>query len=196
MIGHPDIALEVLDDDALVERVQAGDNGAFDELAERYSARLHGMLYRITGDDETCSDAAQEALARAWQNIDRFEGRSRFSTWLTRIGINEAYRILRRRREESLDAEELAAFEVPDRRRRPDAVFESSEFLAATAAALAELRPSHRTAVRLRDVEGLSTSEAAEALGISEGALKSLLHRGRMALRAELEDYLAEGYLG
>lgn len=74
--------------------------------------------------------------------------------------------------------------------------WEPTPILAATAGALAELRPDHRTAVRLRDVEGLSPREAAEALGIGQRAFKSRLHRGRMALRAKLDDYFAEGYRG
>lgn len=156
MIVRPDIRLEGLGDEALVERAQAGDDHAFEELAERHSTRLRRTLYRITRDCDAASDAAQEALTRAWQNIHRFEGRSRFSTWVTRIGINEAYGILRRPTEQSLDAEDFASGEVPDWGSLPDEVFESREFLAATAGALAELRPDYRTAVRLRDIEGLS----------------------------------------
>lgn len=182
-------------EDALVERAQAGDNRAFDQLAERYSTRLRRVLFRITRDCEAAWDAVQEALMRAWQNIHRFEGRSRFYTWLTRIGINEAYRAVRRPVEESLDDDESSLRgEVPDLRSRPDEALESREFLTAVEEALTELPADHQTAVRLRDVEGLSTREASEALGIGERALKSRLHRGRMALREALDDYFTEGY--
>ena len=178
----------------LVARAQAGDDEAFGELAERYSGRLRRTLYRITRDCAAAYDAVQEALVKAWQNLHRFEGRSRFYTWLTSIGIREAYRTKRRPTEESLEANDMVGNGVPDWGSLPDETFESREFLAAVGDALAELSPEYRTAVTLRDVQGLSTSEAAADLGIGERALKSRLHRGRMALRAKLDDYFAEGY--
>lgn len=178
---------------SLVERAQAGDHVAFDELAGPYSARLRRVLYRITKDCEAAWDAMQEALVRAWLNIGRFEGRSRFYTWLTRIGINEAYRTARRPLEISLDNDDVG-YEVEDVRSQPDQAFESREFLTAIETALAELPSDYQSAVRLRDVQGLSTREAAEALGIGERALKSRLHRGRMALRSSLDEFFAEGY--
>ena len=180
-------------EERLVSRAQGGDEAAFGELAERYSTRLRRTLYRITRDCDAAYDAVQEALIRAWKNIGSFEGRSRFYTWLTRIGINEAYRGLRRRPEEPLEMIDLVGERVPDWGNQPDQVFESREFLRAVDEALAELPLDYRSAVTLRDVEGLSTAEAAETLDIGERALKSRLHRGRMALRAELDDYFEEG---
>jgi RNA polymerase sigma-70 factor (ECF subfamily) len=181
-------------DERLVARAQDGDNEAFDELAGRHSTRLRRTLYRITRDCDAAYDAVQEALTRAWQAIGRFEGRSRFSTWLTRIGINEAYRGLRRPVEDSLDIDDMVGKRIPGWGNQPDRVFESREFLAAVEVALGEIPLDYRTAVILRDVDGLSTAEAAEALGIGERALKSRLHRGRMALRERLDHYFAEGY--
>ena len=84
------------EEERLLVRARDGDQDAFNELAGRYSTRLRRTIYRITGDCDAACDAVQEALVRAWQSIDRFEGRSRFYTWLTRIGINEAYRTMRR----------------------------------------------------------------------------------------------------
>jgi RNA polymerase sigma-70 factor (ECF subfamily) len=182
-------------EDRLVARAQRGDNEAFEELAGRYSSRLRRTLYRITRDCEAAYDAMQEALLRAWRNIKQFKGRSRFYTWLTRIGINEAYRELRRPSAEVLELDDSVGERVPDWGNRPDEAFESREFLAAVGEALAELPADYRVAVELRDVQGLSTTEAADALGIGERALKSQLHRGRMALRAKLDQYFAEGYL-
>jgi RNA polymerase sigma-70 factor (ECF subfamily) len=176
-------------DDALVTRAQAGDDRAFAELAERYATRLRRVLYRITRDCDAAYDAVQEALVRAWQNIGRFEGRSSFFTWLTRIGINEAYRGLRRPTLPVLELDDALGERIPDWGNRPEELFESREFLAAVDAALAELPTDYRAAVVLRDVEGLSTAEAADALGIGERALKSRLHRGRMALRGKLDSH-------
>ncbi len=181
-------------EERLVSRARNGDEAAFNQLADRYSTRLRRTLFRITRDCDAAYDAVQEALIRAWKNIGRFEGRSRFYTWLTRIGINEAYRGLRRHSEEPLEMIDLVGERVPDWGSQPERVFESREFLQAVDAALAELPLDYRTAVTLRDVEGLSTTEAAEVLGIGERALKSRLHRGRMALRAELDHYFEEGY--
>jgi RNA polymerase sigma-70 factor (ECF subfamily) len=183
-----------LDDERLVALAQDGDRSAFDVLAERHSTRLRRVLFRITRDCDAAYDAVQEALIRAWRNIGRFEGRSRFSTWLTRIGINEAYRGLRRGAEEPLELSDQVGERIPAWGNRPDEIFESREFLQAVDRALGELPMDYRTAVTLRDVEGLSTAEAAEVLGIGERALKSRVHRGRMALRAKLDDYFKAGY--
>jgi RNA polymerase sigma-70 factor (ECF subfamily) len=183
------------DEQRLLQRARSGDQDAFNELAGRYSTRLRRTLYRITRDCDAAYDAVQEALVRAWQSIDRFEGRSRFYTWLTRIGINEAYRGLRRPTEEPLDVDDQVGQRIPTWGNRPDEVFESREFLAAVERALGELPLDYRTAVTLRDVEGLSAAEAADVLEIGERALKSRLHRGRMALRGKLDDYFKEGYV-
>lgn len=187
--------MPVDDEQRLVQRARDGDQEAFNTLAARYSTRLRRTLYRITRNCDAAHDAVQEALTRAWQSIDRFEGRSRFYTWLTRIGINEAYRGLRRPTEESLDLDDQVGQRIPAWGSRPDELFESREFLAAVERALGELPLDYRTAVTLRDVEGLSGAEAAEVLEIGERALKSRLHRGRMSLRGKLEDYFKEGYL-
>jgi RNA polymerase sigma-70 factor (ECF subfamily) len=183
------------DEERLIARARAGDQAAFGVLAERYSSRLKRLLYRITRDCETAQDVLQEALTRAWMNIGRFEGRSRFSTWLTRIGINEAYNAVRPGRAETLELDDQVGERVAGWGNQPDSVFESREFLAAIDKALSQLPLDYRTAVTLRDVEGLSTAEAAEILGIGERALKSRVHRGRMALRAQLDDYFKSGYV-
>lgn len=182
-----------LSDDALVARARAGDGRAFELLAERHSTPLRRLLYRITRDCEAATDAVQEALVSAWRSIGGFEGRSRFSTWLTRIGINAAYSGMRGERELTFDPHEGIGEQIPDWGSRPDEVFESRELLAAVDEALRELPADYRTAVALRDVEGYSTAEAAAVLGIGERALKSRVHRGRMALRAQLDDHFADG---
>ncbi len=150
------------------------------------------MLFRITRDPETAHDALQDALLRAWQNIDRFQSRSSFFTWMTRIAINETYRTMRREdAARALPLDDAVGERIPGWGNRPDELFESREFLAATDAALGRLPLEYREAVVLRDIEGLSTSETAEILGVGERALKSRLHRGRMALRRELDAFFA-----
>ena len=180
-------------DEKLAGRACGGDAAAFGELAERHTTALRRTLYKITRDCEQAQDASQEALARAWRSVCSFEGRSKFSTWLTRIGINEAYRALgKSQRETCLDCEGGPADRLVDSAPRPDRVAESRAELAAVGEALDALPDGYREAVVLRDVEGLSTREAAASAGIGERALKSRLHRGRRAMLDRLDgDILA-----
>lgn len=179
-------------DDTLVARARAGDRAAFSELANRHETQLRRVVSRITHDCDTAYDVVQDALMLAWTNIGRFEGRSRFSTWLIRIGINEAYRSLKRRRFELPTApDDLVGETAAAASSGPAELAESHDFLAAVERELAQLPLDYRTAVVLRDVEGLTTEEAAEILGIGQRALKSRLHRGRIALRRNLDAYLA-----
>jgi len=191
---HPDTSAGARDRGAaLVALAQAGDERAFEQLVSLYFPRLRRVLLRITRDREVADDALQEALIRAWQNIDRFQGRSSFFTWMTRIAINEGYRKVKRNEAAAaLVLDDAVGERVARWGDRPDELFESREFLAAVDSALARLPIAYREAVVLRDVEGLSTAEAAELLEIGERALKSRLHRGRMALRRELDAFFAE----
>ncbi|MGH2877737.1 MAG: RNA polymerase sigma factor [Solirubrobacteraceae bacterium] len=179
------------DEGALVAAARAGDQAAFGELARRHSPRLRRVLVRVTGSREAAQDVLQEALVRAWENVGRFEGRASFFTWLTRIAINESYRAMKRTGPSVVAWDDAVGERIPSWGSRPDEVFESREFLRAVASALDLLPEEHRSAVVLRDVEGLSTAEAAQALGIEEAALKSRLHRGRMALRRHLDAHFA-----
>ncbi|WP_249011919.1 RNA polymerase sigma factor [Conexibacter sp. DBS9H8] len=184
-----------MDELVLIAQAREGDESAFRALVDRCLPRLQAVLWRITRDPEKAEDALQEAMTRAWLNLGRFEGRSQFCTWLTRIGINEAYDAVRPARLQALELDDRIGQRIPGWGDRPEQVFESREFLAAVDAALATLPVDYRVAVTLRDVEGLSTAEAAEILGIGERALKSRVHRGRLALRAALDDWFAAGYV-
>jgi RNA polymerase sigma-70 factor (ECF subfamily) len=171
---------------------QGGDQAAFEDLVRPYSPRLRAVLIRIMRDPEAAQDATQDALLRAWQNIGRFQARSSFFTWLTRIGINEAYRTLQRNEAAStLPLDDAIGERIAGWGDRPDEIFESREFLIAVEQGLTRLPIEYRETVVLRDVEGLSTAGAADVLGIGERALKSRLHRGRMTLRRELDVFFA-----
>lgn len=181
------------DDQGLLAAARDGDQRAFERLAERHTARLRRVLLRITRNPETAEDAAQDALLRAWQNVSRFEGHSSFFTWLTRIGINEAYRAMQRpNARPTLPLDDAIGERIPAWDTQPDEIFETREFLDAIEQALSRLPVEYRQAVVLRDVEGLSTREAAEALSLEDAALKSRLHRGRMALRRELDTFFSD----
>jgi RNA polymerase sigma-70 factor, ECF subfamily len=173
------------DDAALVRRASEGDMEAFEELVMRHADGVYVVLRRFGLDDDEARDVAQETFLRAWRGLPRFEGRARFFTWLYRIAYNEAQRRLAKRppagavvstADRPLD--DLAA-DAPG----PDEEVEREELRAALDAALRELPVDLRAPVVLRDVEGLSTREAASVLDLGEAAFKSRLHRGRMALR-------------
>jgi RNA polymerase sigma-70 factor (ECF subfamily) len=183
-------------EEALVARARNGEMDAFEELVMLYADRLLATLRSFGLTDAEAQEVAQETFLRAWRSLPRFEGRSRFFTWLYRIGFNEAQRRLARRPPAgSLSSEEQPFENVVDRRPGPDALAEADELRATLRRALRELPSDLRAPVVLRDVEGLSTREAASVLEIGEGAFKSRLHRGRMALRALVAPWIAAGEL-
>jgi RNA polymerase sigma-70 factor, ECF subfamily len=181
------------EEDLLVSRAKAGDRGAFEELVRRYADRLYAVVFRFLADRETAEEVTQEAFLRAWRGIGRFQGRSRFFTWLYRIGINEAKRRAAREPGEqtiSLDAEPI--LEAPDWSQMPDTRAEQTDLRRALKSSIRALPVKYRAPVILRDVEGLSTEEAAEAMDLSQAAFKSRLHRARLLLRRALDEYFLE----
>jgi RNA polymerase sigma-70 factor, ECF subfamily len=179
---------------ALIAQARAGDEAAFAQLVTDHSARVYGALRRFGLDSQEADEVAQEVFLRAWRGLARFEQRSQFSTWLYRIAFNEAQRRLARRPPSAAfsrpgDDDAIAA--LADRTGAgPQARTLDHEFEQKLEQALAELPADLRAAVVLRDLEGLSTEEAATATGVRQAAFKSRLHRGRMQLRALLEPYL------
>ena len=172
-------------DAALVRRAREGDMTAFEELVMRHADRLYMTLRRFGLDDGEAQDVAQETFLRAWRSLEHFEGRSQFFTWLYRIGFNEAHRRIGRRPAAGaeISTEERPLDDVAETRPGPDAQAQQAELRTALSKALRELPPTLRAPVVLRDIEGLSTREAATILELGEAAFKSRLHRGRMALR-------------
>ena len=181
-------------DDALVARARDGDMAAFEELVMRHADRLYGSLRRFGLEDAEAQDVAQETFLRAWRGLKSFRGDARFFTWLYRIGFNEAQRRLARRPGASVVPGGDEALEtLADAGPGPAAEAEIGELREALVRALGDLPVDLRAPVVLRDVEGLSTREAASVLELSEAAFKSRLHRGRMALRNLLGPWLAPG---
>ncbi len=180
-------------DAALVARAQEGDRLAFEELVRLHADRLHAVVLRTVSDPHEAEEATQEAFLRAWRSIGRFKGDAQFFTWLYRIGVNEGHRISARRSSRqpvaSLDA---LIVEPADPSPGPAAATEHRDLRAALEAAITGLEPRYRAPLVLRDVEGFSTTEAAQAMGLGEAAFKSRLHRARLVVRAHVEDHLAE----
>ncbi len=178
----------------LVARARAGDESAFAQLVTEHSARVYSALRRFGLDPQEADEVAQEVFLRAWRGLARFEQRSRFSTWLYRIAFNEAQRRLARRppaTASSRPGDEDAVAALPAAvGAGPLARTLDREFEQTLERALAQLPADLRAAVVLRDLEGLSTEEAASVAGVRQAAFKSRLHRGRMQLRALLEPYL------
>ncbi len=175
---------------ALLARAQAGDVSAFEQLSGAYADRLFMLLLRLLGDRSEAEDVAQEVMLRAWRGIARFRGQSSYFTWLYRIAVNEANRALEQRGRlpagASISADELQLPASPAD--DPSRQAENSELRRALGRALAELPPPLRTAIVLRDVEGLSTQEAAEIAGVGQAAFKSRLHQARLRVRAAMGD--------
>jgi RNA polymerase sigma-70 factor (ECF subfamily) len=181
-----------LSEETLIARAAGGDMAAFEELVMRNADRLFASLRRFGLDDAEAQEVAQETFLRAWRSLPRFEGRSRFFTWLYRIGFNEAQRRLARRPAAGVvvSTEERPLDELADGRPGPTEQAEREELRAALRRALGELPVDLRAPVVLRDIEGLSTREAAAVLDLGEPAFKSRLHRGRMALRSLLTPWV------
>jgi RNA polymerase sigma-70 factor (ECF subfamily) len=178
----------------LIARARGGDRAAFEELVRRHAVHLYAVVLRFSAGEADAEEATQEAFVRAWRAMASFRSQSQFFTWLYRIGVNEAKRIAERRPAPGtlISLEERPGDEIDDRTSGPESRAEHAELRTQLERAVRRLPEQHRAAVVLRDIEGLSTTEAAEALGLHEAAFKSRLHRGRLALRQELSEYLAE----
>ena len=174
----------------LIARAGAGDVDAFERLAGAHTDQLFTVVLRLLGDRSEAEDVVQEALLRAWRGIGRFQGRSMFFTWLYRIAVNEANRTLekRSRRGRSIDVEDDSLILPAPTPEQPANQAERRELRRALDHAIAELSAPYRTALVLRDIEGLSTREAAEIVGVGEAAFKSRLHQARLRVRAALGD--------
>jgi RNA polymerase sigma-70 factor (ECF subfamily) len=159
-----------------------------------HAGRLYAVLLRFTADAEEAEEAFQDALMRAWRSITKFEERSSFFTWLYRIGINEAKRRAERRsrRGQFVSTEDDSLDQVRDLRPTPDTRATQLELRGALESAIMDLPFEYRVPLVLRDIEGLSTSDAAAIMDVSESAFKSRLHRARMSVRNDLERLLDE----
>lgn len=175
-------------DETLVAAARSGDERAFDELVDRHGRRVYRLVVRLVSDRTAAEDVTQETFVRAWRALASFRGDAQFSTWLHRIAVNEANRLLAREARRELVPYEDVMAKVPDLAADVPARAESSESRRRLEVLLAELPGHYRAAVVLRDVEGYTNEEAADLLGLDLRNFKSRLHRGRMALRRRLEE--------
>src|SRR6267154_3703029 len=190
-------AVPVTDELSLVRAAKQGDDAAFEELVRRYDRNVFRIAQHITQNREDAEDVVQEAFLKAYGNLAKFQEQSKFYTWLVRIAVNEALMKLRRRRPErtvSLDEDiktedDSVPREVADWSPNPEQQYNQAELRDILTRTIQGLPATFRTVFVLRDVEGLSTEETAEMLGLSVPAVKSRLLRARLQLRERLNKY-------
>lgn len=174
-------------DPQLVRAVQRGERGAMDDLIRATYQDVYALARRLLGDPSDAADATQEVYVRVVRSVLGFRGDSSFGTWLHRVTVNVCLTALRARGDVRARGQSAGVLEMDvelvDPAPDPASRAETADLAARTAQALGELSPEAREVVLLRDVQGLSTKEAAEVLGISEGALKVRLHRAHARLR-------------
>jgi RNA polymerase sigma-70 factor (ECF subfamily) len=194
----------VLSDDALVARAKQRDFEAFEALIERYEDKVYRLAFRFVRNETEAKEIVQETLLSVWRKLDGFKGDSQFSSWLYRVTANAALMRLRtQRRHPEVSTEELEPGFLEQREsaygqvtspgenwaRRPDDELQSEELRGELQRAIDALPEIYRTVFLVRDVDGFSTEETAEALGISVPTVKTRLHRARIALREAIGSY-------
>jgi RNA polymerase sigma-70 factor, ECF subfamily len=191
------------DDRALLNRAQAGDISAFEELVGRHQDRVYGLALRMTRSEPDAAEIAQDTFLSAYQHLPEFRGEAAFGSWVHRIAANNALMRLRHQRVRDLVVEEPAEPEFTDRgslaeypeadwSRRADDKLLDDELGDAIQQATDGLAQGYREVFLLKDVEGMSYEEISEMLGISVPAVKSRLHRARLALRQAIDDFYKE----
>ncbi|HUZ05750.1 MAG TPA: sigma-70 family RNA polymerase sigma factor [Acidobacteriaceae bacterium] len=186
---HPDILL--------VEQVKQGDLAAFEQLMKQYDRQIFRIAQHITQNREDAEDIVQDTFLKAFTKIEQFQGNSKFYTWLVRIAVNESLMRLRKRRSSktvSMDADvQTDEGSIPrdfaDWMPNPEQQYRQSELADILRRTVQGLPPGFRAVFALRDIDGLSTEETAEALGLSIPAVKSRLLRARLQLRERLSRY-------
>jgi RNA polymerase sigma-70 factor (ECF subfamily) len=189
--------IQVDDEAAVVAQARTGDAKAFNELLQRYERKIFRLALHITQNREDAEDVLQETFLKAYQHLDQFQGQSKFYTWIVRIAVNQALMKLRKRKSDrsvSLDdtidtGEDTVAREIAAWDENPEQQYGREELNQILTSAVDGLTPIYRAVFVLRDVDGLSTEETAEALELSVPAVKSRLLRARLQLRDKLTRY-------
>jgi len=187
-------------DEFSLEALKAGDKAEFARLVDAYSDNIYRVALKILNDPQDAEDVLQETFIKALRALPAFEGRSSLSTWLYRIAVNESLMLVRKRQPNvfSIEAEkeegegQVEPIEIVDWCCLPESEFLNAEARQFLNAAIEHLSLALRAVFVLRDLEGLSVKETAEALSLSESAVKTRLLRARLKLRDELSGYYAE----
>lgn len=181
---------QALSDEEVIRRVQNGETALFEIIMRRYNQRLYRVARAILKDEDEAEDVMQQAYVNAYVHLEQFAGQAAFSTWLTKIAVYEALARSRRRNTVALHAGfesgEDTMTHIQTTAPDPEHQAFATELKRLLEAAVDELPEHHRVVFTLRDIEGLSTAETAECLGISEENVKTRLHRARALLRDDL----------
>jgi len=176
-----------LNDEEVVVRVLAGETALFEVLMRRHNQRLYRAARAILRDDAEAEDVMQEAYVNAYTHLAQFDGRAQFSTWLTKIAVYEALaRVRRRGRYDPMDQSALETLMPPTPTPDPERQAFGRELGALIESAVDQLGDGCREVFMLRQVEGMSTAETAQALGVSEDVVKTRFSRARSALQRDL----------
>ncbi|MGH9338575.1 MAG: RNA polymerase sigma factor [Acidobacteriota bacterium] len=178
-----------LSDEEVVRMVIGGEPALFEIIMRRYNQRLFRVTRSIVTNDLEAEDIVQDAYVRAYEHLNQFEGRARFSTWLTKIAIYEAYARVRRvdyQKVDSISVLEGQGLDVKSKGRDPEEQTYNGELRMVLEKAFDALSDDYRSVFMLREIEGLSTAETAECLEITEENVKTRLHRARALLQREL----------
>jgi RNA polymerase sigma-70 factor (ECF subfamily) len=192
-LANLELAARSATDEVLVAAAKSGDHLAFVELWTRHSNSAFRMVYRITENQEDSEDVIQDAWIKAYVHLNTFDGRAKFSTWLTRIAINSALMVLRRKRArpetsmEITDGDTWPYREIADQTKNVEELYARHERVEHLRRAICHLQPTLRDVVELRQSNDRSVKEIAELAGISVAATKSRLLRARKILRKALE---------
>ena len=194
---QPALTETACDDLPLVHACKSGDFAAFEELVKRYDRRLFRIAQHLTHNREDAEDVVQEAFLKAFLHLGQFREDAKFSTWLIRIAMNQSLMMLRKRRttrEESIDNDFQSndgnlPIEVADWAPNPEQIYRATQLREILRATLQKLGPGLRVVFVLRDIEGFSLQETAEALGLSVIAVKARSFRARLQLRERLSKY-------
>lgn len=175
---------------AAVARARTGDGEGFRELVERHSRSVFRLAYRLTGNEQDAEDVVQESFLRAYKQLDRYDGRASFHTWIYRIAANYALDLLRTRKrmDQRKGEEETSVIEnIPASALPADRLVYSAQLSERIDSAMRELSEQERTAFVLRHFEGFSIEEIGQSLGVGESATKNSIFRAVQKLRRSLE---------
>jgi RNA polymerase sigma-70 factor (ECF subfamily) len=202
--SEPPPSLGELSDEALVSDARTGDVAAFEELVSRYEEKLYRLAMRFVRNENDAKEILQDAFLLAWRKLPSFEGRAHFSSWMYRVTVNSSLMFLRSRNrhpEVMLDdvepdalnkaAEHSEQGTAADWSQQPEEKLQSKELRLHIQKAVDALPDGLRTVFLMRDVEGLSTEETAELFSLSQVAVKTRLHRARLALREAIGHYFS-----
>jgi len=179
-----------LDDELIIiKKVLDGDRNAFEDLVLANQKNVYNLALKMTGNEEDALDISQEAFFKAYRQLEGFRGESRFSVWMYRLTYNLSIDFLRKKSKAKVvpltfqdDSDESQSIEIPDLRNLPEDILTRRETREIIAVGIKALGQSHREILVMREITGMSYSEIAEAIGISEGTVKSRIARARMSL--------------